>query len=115
MCCGLWESKVFSLLQKPEEEIFFLVAGAVLGGDAWKCCSNSAATRGEGPWRVIVSLISTLESREEREKPSIWFALLDQTIAEENNLWVFHLAELIVPFTAEMRCFGSLLNVIKKD
>ena len=66
---GVWavdsgKAKFFSLLQKLEEEILiFLVGGGVLGGDAWKCCPNSAATQEEshgGRRGVIVSLISTL-------------------------------------------------------
>lgn len=115
MCCGFWESKVLSVLQQLGEETFtFLVAGRVLRGDRWEWFSSSAATHEEGHWPVLVSLISTLESREKREKPSIWFALLDQSIPEEKHLQVFHLAELILPFTAGMRCLVSLLNAIKK-
>lgn len=73
MCCGFWEIKVFSLLQKLEEEILtFLVDGGVLGSDAWKCCPNSAATHKEGHCRgggvVIVSLILTLWKAERRER-----------------------------------------------
>lgn len=54
MCCGFWESKLFSLLEKREEEtLTLLVAGGVVGGDVWKCCSCSAAIREEGGWEPL--------------------------------------------------------------
>ena len=74
MCCGFWEIKVFSLLQKLEEEILTFRVDGVLGSDAWKCCPNSAATHKEGHCGGgghCEPNIDTVESREEREKPRI--------------------------------------------
>lgn len=53
----LWilaKQSFLSLPQKAEEEtLTLLVAGGVLGGDVWKCCSYSAAIHEEGDWEPL--------------------------------------------------------------
>lgn len=85
----LGKQSFLSPLQKLEETITLLVDGAVLGGDVmealqWFCWHTWGGSLGG-----MVSLISHCgKQRGERQKPNIWFEVLDQTIPEENILWI---------------------------
>lgn len=95
MYCGFWQSKVFSLFGRRQRKIlspFLWLEGC------WEVMYGSvAAILLPYMRRATGRPILTLKSRERRvrQKPGVLCELLDQTIPEENEGRIFHLAELI--------------------